>query len=270
MQPRTVPRILTCLAAGFLLGLLLVPVSATAVESANPAQPPVNGEQDTASPAASTPDPVPLTPLRASYSASFDKGISLSGSATRTLSARNDGTWFYEFQVTSFLADINESLVLRWENGQVIPLTYRYDLSGFFVPTRKRALDFDWDEGVVTGYFRDKKVRIELKEGALDPLGFQLQLHQDIKAGKTEMHYSVIDRNGYDEDRFAIIGEEQLETASGRIRTVKAEKVRDAGSKRETLMWFAPNQAYLLMRLVQLEPDGTRYEINIDDAEIRR
>ncbi len=123
---------------------------------------------------------------------------------------------------------------------------------------------------MVTGYFRDKKVRIELKEGALDPLGFQLQLHQDIKAGKTEMHYSVIDRNGYDEDRFAIIGEEQLETASGRIRTVKAEKVRDAGSKRETLMWFAPDQAYLLMRLVQLEPDGTRYEINIDDAEIRR
>lgn len=223
--------------------------------------------QDDKQPSAS---PLPLTPLTASYTAKFDKGVAIEGSATRTLKQNDDGTWLYEFKVDSFLADIRESLTLRWQNGQVIPLAYHYQLGGFLIKTRERVINFDWNSGVATGHFRGKAFSLKLKPGALDPLGFQLQLHQDIRAGKTEMRYSVIDKGRYDEDRFAVIGEEELQIAGKSVHTVKAEKVRNEGSKRETLMWFAPDQAYLMMRLVQLEPDGTRYQINISESEIRR
>ncbi|MFL1466075.1 DUF3108 domain-containing protein [Marinobacter sp. HN1S83] len=212
----------------------------------------------------------PLLPLKASYNASMDKGISLSGSATRSLTERDDGTWIYRTDVDSFIADIEESLILRWENNRVIPLKYRYKLSGFLIRDRKEAIDFDWDNRVASGHHEGDRFSLELEDGTLDPMGHQLQLHQDIRAGKREMEYRVIDKGDYDTDRFAVIDEETLQTDQGEMMTLKAEKVRDDDSKRQTLMWFAPDQEYLLVRLLQVEPDGSRYEIRIDDAEIRR
>ncbi|MEX2473980.1 DUF3108 domain-containing protein [Marinobacter sp.] len=212
----------------------------------------------------------PLLPLKASYNASMDKGISLNGSASRTLEERDDGTWVYRTRVNSFIADIDESLILRWQDGQVIPLTYRYELSGFLIKNRKEAIDFDWESGTATGHHEGDRFSLELEDGTLDPMGYQLQLHQDIRAGKREMEYRVIDKGSYDTDQFAVIDEETLRTSKGHVATIKAEKVRDGDSKRQTLMWFAPDQEYLLVRLLQVEPDGSRYEIVIDEAEVRR
>lgn len=242
--------------------LLFTATLATATESA--------GQTDKAeSLPARTQGEQPLVPLEVSYSASMDKGISINGSAVRTLTRQDDGTWLYRFDVDSFLADIRESVILRWKNNRVIPLTYRYELSGLFLKNRTSSIDFDWENGVATGEHRGDSFSLELRDHSLDPLGYQLQLHQDIKAGKKEMAYHVIDKGSYDEDRFAIIGKESISTSQGQVQTLKAEKVRSEDSKRETLMWFAPEQEYLLMRLVQVEPDGSRYEINIEDAEIR-
>lgn len=207
-----------------------------------------------------------LAPFTASYTASMDKGISLNGSARRTLEDRGDGTWLYRTRVDSLIADIDESLVLRWEQGRVIPLRYRYRLSGFLLKDREKSIDFDWDQGRATGKYRGKAFTLELEPGTLDPLGFQLQLRQDIRAGKQDMIYRIIDKGRYDSDRFAILDEEPMNTAGGTITTVKAEKVRGENARRETLMWFAPDQDYLLVRLRQVEPDGTSYELKLQQA----
>lgn len=211
-----------------------------------------------------------LVPFSSHYSASMDKGVSISGGATRSLIRQDDGTWLYRSTVDSFIADIRESLVLRWENNRVIPLRYRYKLSGFLITNREHAIDFNWETRTASGHYRGKRFTVPLQDHALDPMGYQLQLHQDLKAGKTDMTYHVIDRGRYDEDRFAVVGEEMLQTRDGKVRTLKVEKVRSEDSKRETLMWFAPHREYLLMRLLQVEPDGSRYEITIDEAEIKR
>lgn len=218
-----------------------------------------------------TPAEIPkieLKSLSSSYSAAIDKGVSINGSAVRRLEPQPDGTWLYRFDVDSFIADIEESLHFRWENNQVVPLRYRYKLSGLMISDRERSIDFNRDTQTVSGHFEGDKFQMDLKENALGPLGYQLQLMQDLKAGKREMTYSVIDDGDYDENRFAVIGEESLKTALGELNTLKAEKIRDPGSKRETLMWFAPELDYLLVRLVQVESDGTRYEIKIKDADI--
>lgn len=210
-----------------------------------------------------------LTPFEASYTASMDKGISINGNAKRTLTPQGNNVWLYRTDVNSFIADIDESLVLKWENNRVVPLRYRYRLSGLFIKDRKESIDFDWDASLATGTYKGKQFELKLKPGALDPLGYQLQLHQDLKAGKREMAYQVIDGNSYDHDRFAVIEQEPLETAQGSMTTLKAEKVREEGAKRQTLMWFAPNEAFLLVRLLQIEPDGSRYELNLQQADLK-
>jgi len=212
-------------------------------------------------------EPAPLLPLEVSYNASMEKGITLDGDARRRLQERDDGTWLYRTEVDSFIADIDESLVFRWDKGRVVPLRYRYSLSGFLIKDRKQAIDFDWENRVATGHHRGDKFSLPLEDGALDPMGFQLQLRHDIKAGQREMTYRVIDKGDYDTDRFAVLDEETLNSSGEAIATLKAEKVRDSDSKRKTLMWFATDQDYLLVRLLQVEPDGSEYELSIDEAK---
>ncbi|GGY65088.1 DUF3108 domain-containing protein [Marinobacter zhanjiangensis] len=209
-----------------------------------------------------------LTPMSATYGASMDKGLSIDGSAIRTLEQQADGTWLYRFDVDSFIADITESVTFRWENGRIRPLEYRYALKGLMVSNRSRAMNFNWAADSISGSYEGDSFTMDMAENALDPLGFQLQMRQDLKAGKREMSYTVADDGDYDQDRFAVIGEEATDTPLGEMATLKVEKVRDKDSERETLMWFAPELDYLLVRLVQVEPDGSRYEVNLEDAEL--
>lgn len=209
-----------------------------------------------------------LEPFNASFRASLDKGVAIDGTATRELKQLDSGLWRYNFKVDAFIADIDEYVIFRWENDRVMPLQYRYELSGMLIPDRERNIKFDWTEGVAEGSYEGKDFRLELRDDSLDPLGYQLQLHQDLRAGITDVTYQVVDKGRYDVDRFAVIGEEQLETKLGEVTTIKVEKVRDADSKRETLMWFAPGWDHLMVRLTQREPDGTAYEIHIEDSTL--
>lgn len=210
-----------------------------------------------------------LVPFEASYTAAMEKGLSLNGTAKRSLAPQGNGVWLYRTDVDSFIVSIKESLVFRWEDGHVIPITYRYRLSGFLVSDRKNSIDFDWSEGIATGEYKGKPFELELEEGLLDPLGHQLQLHQDIKNGKRDMTYRVLDGNSIDTDRFAVINGENMSTGNKQSATLKAEKVRE-DSKRQTLMWFSPEQNYLLVRLRQVEPDGSTYELKLKEAEFER
>lgn len=211
---------------------------------------------------------VALHPMELSYNASLDKGISLNGDARRILEQRDNGTWRFRTDVNSFVADIDESLIFRWEDNRVVPLHYRYELSGLLIRDRKEAIDFDWDNMVVSGHHEGDKFSMKLEKGAMDPMGYQLQLSQDIKAGKREMEYRVIDKGDYDTDRFAVVDEETVNIDGNDIKTLKAEKVRDGDSKRQSLMWFAPGRDYLLIRFLQVEPDGSEYELTISDATV--
>ena len=78
-------------------------------------------------------DYAPLVPYEARYTASMSKGVSLNGEGVRELTDQGNNVWLYRTDVDSFIADINESLIFRWEDGQVIPLRYRYHLSGFLI-----------------------------------------------------------------------------------------------------------------------------------------
>nr|WP_241264771.1 DUF3108 domain-containing protein [Marinobacter daepoensis] len=218
-------------------------------------------------PATATESPQ-LTPYKAHYTAAMSKGVSLNGEGERVLSSQGNNVWLYRTDVDSFIADIDESLIFRWEDGQVVPLRYRYRLSGFLIKDREQSIDFDWQAGLASGSYRGKAFEVELRENTLDPLGYQLQLHQDLKAGKRDVTYQVLDKGDYDDDRFAVIDEDSLNKDGQNRNTLKAEKVREKDSRRQTLMWFDPARDYLLVRLLQVEPDGSEYELKLKDATL--
>ena len=212
--------------------------------------------------------PIGLKPMTATYSASLKKGIPFKGSATRSLERQEDGTWLYRFDVDSFIADIRENVHFRWDGEHVVPDRYRYSLEGMMIPDRKNTIDFNWAQKLATGKHKDDRFSLDIPKQTLDPLGYQLQLMLDLKKGKQKMQYQVVDGNDLDEDVFAVIGNEKLDSKLGPVNTIKMEKVRKKGSKRQTRMWFAPKWDYLLVRFVQIETDGTRYEVNLESAKV--
>lgn len=218
--------------------------------------------------AAHAAEPVPdLFPFEVSYGASMEKGISLNGSAKRILTSQGNNVWLYRTEVKSFIADLDESLVLKWEDGQVVPLRYRYRLSGMLIKDRKQSIDFDWKANVATGEYKGESFKVKLEKGVLDPLGFQVQLHQDILNGKREMEYQVLDRGSIDSERFAVVSDDTSISDGAQSSQLKAEKVRE-DSKRQTLMWFDPDNKYVLVRLLQVEPDGSKYELKLKNVDL--
>lgn len=210
-----------------------------------------------------------LVPFEASYTAAMEKGLTLNGTAKRTLTDQGNNIWLYRTDVDSFIANIDESLIFRWHDGRVIPMRYRYSLSGFLVNDRKQSIDFNWEKGLATGRYKGKAFEVPIEKGVLDPLGYQLQLHQDISNGLREMSYQVLDKGTIDEERFAVINGETVRAGGEQRATLKAEKVRE-NSDRQTLIWFSKEQNYLMVRLRQVEPDGSTYELRLKDAEFER
>lgn len=216
------------------------------------------------------PREVELHPMEATYGATLEHGVSISGEATRSLEKREEGGWLYRFDVDSFIADVRESSVLRYEDGRVISDQYRYSLEGFFIRNRSTRYNFDWEKMVIRDLDKDRTIDISGVPDIQDQLAAQLQLWLDLRAGMQEMEYVIADDDGDFKDyQFAVLREETLETRNfGKVETVLVERVRDEDSPRTTHMWFVPEWDYLLVRLDQRNTEGEDFEIYLKEASL--
>lgn len=209
-----------------------------------------------------------LIPHRAGYNANIEKGISLKGDAIRELKKLDDGRWHYRFDVKSFVADIDESVVFSWQNDQVIPARYEYELNGMMIKDRLQKVDFDWTNKQAIGKERNRDWRIAIPELALDRLGYQLQLLADVQNRKTEMHYQIVHKGKVRPSTFQVMREEKIDTVFGQVTSIVLEKVREESSKRITHLWFSKEHPFLLLKMKQIEEDGEEYEIIVKWAEL--
>ncbi len=216
---------------------------------------------------ATSSQPLTLFPWKAEYRASYKAGVPINASAVRELKQQKDGTWLYNFDVDSFILDIKENSIIRWQDGLVVPVQYNYHRSGW-VTTRKAQLNFDWSKLTVRNNVQNKPWTMSVSPGTQDKLSYQLQLHMDLIAGKKEMHYQVADGGKLKQMDFGVVGEEVLDTKLGKIATVYVDKLREPDAKRFTRLWFAKDLNYLLIKMIQKEEDGEVYEINLEKATI--
>lgn len=202
-------------------------------------------------------------PFTATYKASYS-GIGIT--ATRSLRPLNDNTQEFRFHAKSWLAEIDETSRLHWdEQGQIIPQQYHYQRTGLG-KNRETLLDFDWKQQTVTNKEQSNPWSMNTPSGVLDKLSYQLQLRNDLLNQRDTMSYRVADGGSLSTYKFSVMGDEILETAIGQLNTVKVERVRK-NSDRVTYLWLAKDWDYLVIKIVQLE-DGQDYEINLTSAEL--
>ena len=212
---------------------------------------------------------IELLPHKATYTAKIKKGISIKGEAVRELQKLKNGQWLYRFDVDSIAADIKESTTFSWQDNQITPQNYKYELSPFLASKRKRKVTFNWQQKTVRSSYKDKNWTLEaIPQNSQDRLSYQLQMLIDVNSGKQNMIYPIVHKGKIKNSHFRVLREEPLQTTLGLLDSVLVEKVRAEGKKRKTHLWFAKDHAFLLLKMYQIEKDGDEYEINIKSAEV--
>ncbi|MFZ5957179.1 DUF3108 domain-containing protein [Pseudomonas knackmussii] len=208
-----------------------------------------------------------LKPFEASYTADW-KQMPLSGTASRSLSKTDAGAWKLDFQASMLLASLKENSTFKVEGDTFLPQTYHWSREGLG-KNKSTDLEFNWAQKQVLGSDRGDQVHVPLNRGQLDKSTYQLALQHDVALGKKSMSYQVIEGTDSDTYDFRVLGEEKVATQAGQITAIKVERVRDpTKSNRKTILWFAKDWDYLLVRLYQQETDGKEYQIMLKDGTV--
>jgi hypothetical protein len=116
---------------------------------------------------------------------------------------------------------------------------------------------FDWARKLLV---REREGRTEsetLPEQARDRLSFGYGFAFAPPAGG-EITVFIADPKGMSRHRYAVAGREVLKTEAGEFESLKLVKQRDPDDKRGTEIWLAVKRNYLPIRVLVIEPDGTR------------
>lgn len=208
-----------------------------------------------------------LLPYSASYTADW-KQLPMSGTAERSLTKNDNDTWTLSFKASMMIASLSEVSTLKVDKGTLLPQTYNFERGGLG-KSKKVNMAFDWTTKTVTGSYSGDVVNLPINPGILDKSTYQLALQKDVAAGKKSMSYQVVDGDSVDTYDFRVLGSEKVDTKAGKVDAIKVERVRDpTQNKRITVMWFAKDWDYLLVRLQQVETDGKEYNIMLLDGTV--
>jgi len=202
-----------------------------------------------------------LEAYQATYTASLKSSINISGTLKRSLSKSANNQWFFEDDISAFLASIKESSLLSIKDGTVVPHQYHY-LRKVIGKKKKNDISFDWTKNQALS--RDKSI-IALKSKTQDPLSYQLQLQLDLQKGKRgRFSYPYTKKNRIDELNFVEVGTEFVNTPFGKIKSIKLKLERKNNAKRETFIWFSIKHNFIISQLKQTESDGKSYSIQLE------
>lgn len=213
-------------------------------------------------------------PPISSYTAHFEAtvgGIKM-GEIERSLKKNKSGL----YQQTSLIYTTGILSVFRpdrfeehsfwyWKNNAPVPERYTYHFSGnkgdFY-----EQLDFDWDKMEVASLHKGKTTTLEIEDGVVDKLSYQIALVRDLRQGKKEFAYRVADRGDIRNIRYKVIGEDEIDTPWGKQHTIKVQRVT-LTNERITTLWFAPDLDFMVIKLIQ-DDNGTKMSATITDLVI--
>jgi hypothetical protein len=202
-----------------------------------------------------------LSPYTATYRFNLDN--KLKGSATRTLEAHGSGLWRYSFSASAAsVASASESSDFRFDGQTVTPLGYQQQRNIFF-KKKKAAIAFDWKARKGHGTRDDKPpADYALGAGVLDSLNMEIQLRRDlVDLGKLGGPYSLATPKDLSPLEFVIDGKEVLNTAMGKLNTLRVSRKHHDPS-RHTTFWLAIDHKYLPAKVTQND-NGTVYSLEI-------
>lgn len=194
--------------------------------------------------------PLTLQPFTAVYA--LKKGPIIFGETRREVMVDGDGNNIFESVtrprgVAKLITSGQVVERSRWiiQQDRYKPLEYSYINTGS-EQNHDVHLNFDWGAHTITNTINGDPWRMPLVDGATDKLLYQLQLMQDLAAGKTEISYPVADGGKLKTYIVEQMGNETIRTPFGTFETVR---VRLVHGKRQTTIWCSASLGFLPVRI---------------------
>lgn len=208
----------------------------------------------------------PLTPFSAHYASTWDVGLKIGGTAIRQLQQTDDGKWQFSLSAKALVAKLNEQSLLTVEDNQLLPLRYQYQRKILNNKT-DLSIDFDWQQGQATTH-SGNSWSMPITAPLQDKLSVQLQLQRDLTQATQintgdQLSYEVAAGGQIEAFNYRVIGNEILDTPMGTMEAIKIERLRSETSNRLTYIWFAPKLDFHVVRILQQEPDGKQYLLDL-------
>jgi hypothetical protein len=191
----------------------------------------------------------------------------LSGTTTIEL-ARTDqtGEYLYETRTTAhgiarlFRSGVAvESSQFFYHNSSIVPSVYHLD-EGSGNAVDESHISFDWKQARASSTYEGESVELDIKPGMLDRLSADLNVILKLRNNKKPEATVLILRNDIKTYEFKQDGEEKVSTPAGDFKTVKFIRQRP-GSRRRTLIWYAPELGYLPVKVQQQKEGKTKAEM---------
>jgi hypothetical protein len=152
-------------------------------------------------------------------------------------------------------------------NGQIQPLRYVMQRSGTG-PDRYYELNLDPVAKVLSEGKSRKAKTVSWQDDWLDQISYQLQLVLDLKAGKTDFVYNVLNRNGNSKQyHYKVIAEEMLPLPYGTIKTLRIARM-EQNSDKQIYAWVAPELDYMLVRLWRGEDNIEQFDVQLHKLDL--
>jgi hypothetical protein len=207
-----------------------------------------------------------LRPFNVTYSSQWDVGIPLSGKAERSLIKNDDGSYRLTTKARAMFASITESSAFNLVDDQIQSHHYNYQRK---VLNKGHSVDvaFDWPNKKAKNTTQGSSWSMDIVQNTLDKQSIQLRLQFDLaKApfiiGDTYT-YQVADGGHLKAYQFIVDGEDLIKTPIGDYTSVRIKRVRDESTGLDTSFWFAAELDYTIVRILHIEEDGKRYQLNL-------
>jgi hypothetical protein len=192
------------------------------------------------------------------------------GVAEMTFKPISANTWQFtsESKGTEGLAQVarasaSDTSVLALKNGQ-FELKYNRVETKVAFSTRIKTTQLSSDGK--TYQYKDRKGDkfVAYKSGAWDQHSLTIALMGELlKQKKSPFVFQVVNRNKIEPYTFKIISTQVLDTAIGKLNTVRVDRIRNDGVDKKTQIWFAIDKNYAPVLVQQSNEDGDAIEMRI-------
>ena len=165
------------------------------------------------------------------------------------------------------IGDLEQASEFSYEDGQIKPLIYSYQVSG--VSSVVETVVFNWDAMLALSADDKQSWSVAINSNTLDELSYQLALALDIAdPSETIYSYETVDGDALEQLSFQVVGEEIISTPLGDFRCVKLERHREANSSHTTTIWLALDWSNLLTKIEQTSASGLNITMELTNALI--
>ncbi|MCF6435154.1 DUF3108 domain-containing protein [Pseudoalteromonas sp. MMG022] len=210
----------------------------------------------------------PLVSYNAEYQVSR-KG-SVKGTAVRELKLLDQNTYQLKYQsdidIFIFSDEREEVSTFTLKDGKAVPLSYSMVRTGTGRDINQH-ITFDHKNQLITSSNEKYPLDVKWIADQQDLLTYQLQLRQELKAGKQKFSYPIIDNKGNQRIyNFVVDGVETITLPVGNVETVRIKRLYD-NDKRQATVWLAPEYDYMVVKMYKGKEGVEQFQVQLTKYE---